>query len=98
MVSGEIVATISPRTQAVSSDLDDPLPRWVKDMQTQNSKSKHRDKHTHVPIFLACVARTVGKTELENTPKAIAARAKEWKNLSNKKTWNFRTAKRVVNG
>ena len=87
MVSGEIVATISPSLrQSTPSDPDDPLPRWVEDMGTQNVSAEHREKHKRVPIFPACVARPVGKAELEKTPKAIAVREKEWKNLSNKKT------------
>ena len=72
---------------------DDPFPQWVDDMEQKNVSSHTRGKHVTVPIYPACVARPVGKAELEKTPKAIAAREKEWKNLADKKTWNFRTVR-----
>ena len=94
---GRIVTTINPLSPplrwATPLDPDDPFPQWVDDMEQKNISSHTRGKHVTVPIYPACVARPVGKTELEKTPKAIAAREKEWKNLAEKKTWNFRTVR-----
>ena len=73
---------------------EDTLPAWINDMFDQKRESKHRSKDI-IPIYPACVARPVGKKELEGTPKALEARVREWANLANKNTWNL---KRVREG
>ena len=52
----------------------------------------HRTKH-QVPIFPACVARPVGKKELNANAKAILARDKEWDNLARKGTWDLKSVR-----
>ena len=44
-----------------------------------------------VPLFAACVARPVGRKELEATPKAQAAVRKEWDKLIAKGVWDMAT-------
>eukprot|EP00974_Lingulodinium_polyedra_P046342 4440107-Lingulodinium_polyedra.AAC.1 len=41
-----------------------------------------------VRIFIACVARPVGKAELEREEKARAARDQEWERLRAKHVWD----------
>lgn len=53
------------------------MPKWVDDVEQKNISSHVRGKHVKVQIYPACVARPVGKKELEETPKAIAARETE---------------------
>ena len=77
-------------------DPDGPLPEWVADMEGRNLSAENIGKHVTVLIFPACVARPVRKGELEATPKAIAARQKEWKNLADKKTGNFKSVRGVT--
>ena len=84
---GRVLTTINPkRLESSTRDPGDPLPKWINDLEQENIRSHVKGKHVTVPIFPACVARPVGKKELEATPKAIAARQKEWKNLADKKT------------
>ena len=75
MALAEIVTTISPSSHySQPFDPDDPMPKWVADMEGGNLSAEHRNKSFTVPLFPACVARPVSKKELEATPKAIAAR------------------------
>ena len=94
VVRGEHVMTISPSSPSGSVyDPDDPLPKWVSDMEGNNLSAESREKHVTVPIVPACVARPVSKKELEGTPKALKAREKEWNNLRDKGTWNLKTVR-----
>ena len=40
-------------------------------------------------MFNACVARSVGKREIEQNPKARAACQAEWDRLVEKKVWDM---------
>ena len=91
---GRVITTINPKTSiSCPRDPDETLPKWIDDLEQENIRSHVKGKHVTVPNVPACVARPVGKKELEATPKAIAARQKEWKNLADKKTWNFKSVR-----
>ena len=56
-------------------------------METADKTQKHRQQDIS-PIFPACVARPVSKTELFSEPDAIQALKKEWGRLWDKKVWD----------
>ena len=56
-------------------------------METAEKVPKHRQKD-HAPIFPACVARPVSKTELFSEPDAIQALKNERGRLWDKKVWD----------
>ena len=54
-----------------------------------NTVPGHRNKIDTSLLFInACVARAVGKKEIESTPTAQRALDTEWKKLVDKKVWN----------
>ena len=61
-------------------------------MPTTPTRYGHRERMARpVPLFAACVARPVGRKELEATPKAQAAVRKEWDKLIAKGVWDMAT-------
>ncbi len=60
------------------------------------SKQKHRPKiggTADWPLFSACVARSVTKTELKTNKPARDAMALEWKKLSDRGCWDLKGVK-----
>ena len=50
---------------------------------------KHRElAPAHLPPWVVCVARPVGKKEIKDTPAAQAALAKEWERLRKAGCWD----------
>ena len=76
-------------TSEVTHPTDDsPAPAMP--VRPVNRSHRHREKipkNRQFP-FSACVARPVGKKELNASPKALEAMQKEWDRLRDKSVWN----------
>ena len=74
-----------------TGDLDELPPYDISEvlLPTTASEPKHRIKNTELTFNIpACVARPVGKKELERTLAALEARDKEWRRLRSKQVWD----------
>ena len=70
-----------------SDDVGAAFAAAVPFMKTAEKAPKHRHKD-QLPLFPACVARPVSKSELFSEPDAVQAMKKEWGRLWDKKVWD----------